>query len=152
MIHSFYTNPRTINFKTLLKKMKNNLKKSKFAILSTALFFGSFACTTDIDPAEELTGINPSRSARVTDYTLRSVADFTIGVHEDSYRYEDDQACKNSIIGEYDRITSQAMKMGTIQGTKGTYDYTTLDKEIKFASDNGKSVVWRPWSPRRCWG
>jgi endo-1,4-beta-xylanase len=120
--------------------MKNNLKKTKLAVAMTALLLGSYACTSEITPAEESTGNNTSSSARVADYTLRSVADFTIGVHEDSYQYENDQACQNSIIGEYDRITSQAMKMGTIQGTKGTYNYTTLDKEIKFASDNGKSV------------
>jgi endo-1,4-beta-xylanase len=120
--------------------MKNQFIKK--CVATAALGFigmGQMACQDDIATPNDSTSVTKPSAERVGDYTLRSVADFTVGVHEDSYIYDADAVASNLMKTEFDRITTQQMKMSLLQNTKGTYTWANLDKEARFASDNGKT-------------
>jgi endo-1,4-beta-xylanase len=118
---------------------KQFIKKCAATVALGFIGMGQMACQDDIATPHDSTSATKPSAERVADYTLRSVADFTMGVHEDSYIYDADAVASNLMKTEFDRITTQQMKMSLLQNTKGTYTWANLDKEVKFASDNGKT-------------
>ena len=99
-----------------------------------------YSCKPEMEAIEEQkVDSNALSSARVTDYTLKSVSDFKVGCAEEFGRtYGNDVALQNLIKKEYDRLTSNELKMDFVgYQENGFINYANLDNELNFAKNNG---------------
>ncbi|WP_458008557.1 endo-1,4-beta-xylanase [Flavobacterium sp. PL002] len=77
---------------------------------------------------------------------LKEAANFNVGMIVRSNRLTG--ITSDIILREYDNITSEyEMKMDQMYPSKGTYDFTAVDKIVKYATDNnlnlhGHALIW----------
>lgn len=77
---------------------------------------------------------------------LKEAANFNVGMIVRSSRLTG--ITSDIILREYDNITSEyEMKMDQMYPSKGTYDFTAVDKIVKYATDNnlnlhGHALIW----------
>jgi endo-1,4-beta-xylanase len=81
-------------------------------------------------------------------FTLKSVAGFDVGVEDDYNVYNANDAVKKLIVKEYDRLTTEAMKMdyaqldftNDVNNPIGELFINSLKKDLDFAAANGLKV------------
>lgn len=146
--------------------MKNNtyqsFLKSRFTCIYILIIFISFSCNKNKLQLDEQITNNKNATLRennFSNYTLNSVANFDVGIHEDynEYMRSSNGAIKNLITKEFDRITTQTLKMDWAgssidKANQGKIDTADIKKELDFASLNnlkvhGHALLYWPSSP-----
>jgi endo-1,4-beta-xylanase len=131
--------------------MKNktiNLSVFTYCLISfcSFLFFSCKKTFTDDDDKNLLK--SEKANAGFENFTLKSIANFDVGVQDDYYIYSASEPIKKLITSEYDRLTTEAMKMdyaqlsfsNDVNNPIGELFTNSLKRDLDFASANGLKV------------
>lgn len=131
--------------------MKNQHPSRLLSAILLSFFIAVLFTACEKNLKEETTNISPDAyaasnvlNAEAT-FTLKSIANFNVGVQEDYAVFNTNEPLKNLIRTEYDRITTQAVKMdfaalsfsNNVNNPIGESFTNSLKRELDFASTNG---------------
>lgn len=95
-----------------------------------------------IEPDETVrpSGMAKNRGARVSDYTLKGVASFPVGIESETNVRNNSSTVQNVITADFNSATTQGAKMDRSQYTRGSFNFSSAESDVQFAINNSQRV------------